>query len=134
MSSAKVITKINRIDYDNVIPDIALDTIVYPKNLTAEGIVRFVRSKINSIGSNIETMHKILDDKAEALEFFISNDSPVLGKPLEQLQLRENVLVACINRNGKIIIPRGKDEILDGDTVIVVTTQTGMNDITDIIE
>lgn len=134
MSSAKVITKINRIDYSDVIPDIALDTIVYPKNLTADGIVRFVRSKIKSVGSNIETMHTILDGKAEALEFQISSNSPVLGKPLEQLKLRDDVLIACIYRYGKLIIPRGKDEILENDTVVVVTTHIGMTDISDIIE
>ncbi len=132
-SDAKIITKINRIDYNEVISNLDLDTIVYPKNITAERIVHFVRSKINTIGSNIETMHKILDDKAEALEFYISQNSPVLGIPLENLHLKENVLVACINRNGKIIIPRGKDEMQSGDTVIVITTSTGMNDISDII-
>lgn len=134
MSSAKVITKINRIDYSDVIPDISLDTIVYPKNLTADGIVRFVRSKIKSVGSNIETMHTILDGKAEALEFYISCNSPVLGKPLEKLNLRDDVLIACIYRHGKLIIPRGKDEILENDTVVVVTTHIGMTDISDIIK
>ena len=134
MSSAKVITKINRIDYSDVIPDISLDTTVYPKNLTADGIVRFVRSKIKSAGSNIETMHTILDGKAEALEFYISSNSPVLGKPLEQLKLRDDVLIACIYRGGQIIVPRGKDEILENDTVIVITTHIGMTDISDIIQ
>ena len=133
-SNAKIVTKINRIEYDRVITGLDLDSIVYPKNITAENIVRFVRSKINSIGSNIETMHKLLDGKAEAMEFYITNDSPVIETSLENLKLKDNVLVACINRNGKIIIPRGKDEILAGDTVIIITTETGMNDISDILQ
>ena len=133
-TKGKVITKINRIAYDNVIHDLNLDTTIYPKNLTTEYIIRFVRAKKNSIGSNIETMHKILDDKAEALEFFIKEDSPVSNIPIEKLNIKDNTLIACINRNGKITTPRGRDSILPGDTVIVVTTHTGFKGINDILE
>ena len=79
-------------------------------------------------------MHRILSNKAEALEFNIRQNSPVSDIPLEKLNLKENVLIACINRNGKIITPRGKDVILSGDTVIVVTTETGFKDISDILK
>lgn len=133
-SNGKVVTKINRITYDEVIDDLPLDTIVYPKNITAEHIVKFVRAKKNSIGSNIETMHLIFDGKAEALEFRIKDNSPVSGTTLENLHIRDNTLIACINRNGSIITPKGQDIILPGDTVIVVTTQKGFKDISDILE
>lgn len=129
----KLITKINRITYDEIINKLDLDTIINPKNITAEYIVRFVRAKKNSLGSKIETMHLILDGKVEALEFRIRDNSPVLGKPIESMNIRENVLIACINRNGKIITPRGYDVIMKGDTVIVVTTITGLQDIGDIL-
>jgi len=132
--SGKVITKINRIAYDKVISSLDLDSIIYPKNITAEYIVRFVRAKYNSIGSNIETMHLILDGKAEALEFNIGKSASVCDIPLEKLSLRENLIVACINRNGKIIIPHGQDSIQESDTVIVVTTATGLTDIEDILK
>ena len=132
--NGKLVTKINRIAFDNVISNLDLDTTVYPKNITAEYIERFVRAKKNSFGSNIETMHLILDGKAEALEFRIKENSPVEGIPLEQLSLKKNVLVACITRNGKIIFPRGKDVVLANDTVIIVTTHKGLKDISDILE
>jgi len=132
--NGKLVTKINRIAYDHVISNLDLDTTVYPKNITAEYIERFVRAKKNSLGSNIETMHLILDGKAEALEFRIKDNSPVSSVSLEQLKLKKNVLVACITRNGKIIFPRGKDTIASGDTVIVVTTHKGLKDISDILE
>ena len=132
-TSGKVITKINKIDYDAVIDNIGLDTIVYPKDIVAEYIVRFVRGKNNSMGSNIENMHYILDDKAEALEFAIGENSPVTDKTLESRELKSGVLDACINRDGCIITPRGKDTIKRGDTVIVVTTHTGFKDISDIL-
>lgn len=133
-TDGKLITKINRIAYDDVINSLDLGTTIYPKNITAEYIVKFVRAKNNSIGSNIETMHHILDGKAEALEFRITDTSPVTGIPLGELSLKDNTLVACINRNGHIISPRGQDMILPGDTVIVVTAKTGFDDISDILE
>lgn len=133
-TNGKLITKINRIAYDNVINNLDLDTTVYPKYITAEYIVRFVRATQNSIGSEIETLHHILDGKAEALEFRIKDDSPLIGIPLEKLKLKNNTLIACIGHNGKIITPRGRDSISVGDTVIVVTTHTGFKEIDDIIE
>ena len=132
-TDGKVITKINKIAYDEVIDNIGLDTVIYPKDIVAEYIVRFVRAKNNSVGSNIETMHYILDDKAEALEFAIVENSPVANKTLESLELKDGVLVACINRGGEIITPRGKDVMKPGDTVIVVTTHGGFDDISDIL-
>lgn len=129
----KVITKINRIAYDEVISRLELGATVYPKNTTAEYIVKFVRAKQNSIGSNIEAMHYILNGKAEALEFRISDKSPISGVAIENLKLKKNTLIACITRSGKIIIPRGRDVIEAGDTVIVVTTHTGFKDIKDIL-
>lgn len=133
-TQGKVVTKINRIAYDEVITNVGLDTIIYPKDITAEYILRFVRAKNNSIGCNIETMHDILDGKAEALEFNILENAPVANQTIESLSLKPGILIACINRNGTIITPRGKDTILPGDTVIVVTTNKGFTDIKDIIE
>ncbi len=132
-TDGKIITKINRIAYDEVISNLGLDTIIYPKDITAEYILRFVRAKNNSIGSNIETMHEILDGKAEALEFHILPNAPVANQTLETLDLKPEVLIACINRQGNIITPRGKDMLLPGDTVIVVTSRKGFTDIADIL-
>lgn len=133
-SKAKVITKVNKIAFENVINSLNLGSLIQPKMLTAEIILQYVRAMQNSMGSsNIETLYKIAADKAEALEFRVKEGSPVLGIPLEKLKLIDNLLVACINRGGTIITPRGKDTVEAGDTVIVVTTHTGLNDLTDIL-
>ena len=132
-SNAKVITKINRIAFDEVIGGLELDTILYPKNVTAEYIISFVRAMKNSMGSNVETLYRIIENKAEALEFIIREQSEVVGKPLAQLKIKKDIQVACIYRNRKVIIPRGADEMQVGDSVIIVTTKTGLNDIDDII-
>lgn len=88
----------------------------------------------NSIGSNVETLYRLVDNKLEALEFSIRNNSPVLDVPLESLKLKKNVLIASIIRDRKIITPRGQDMITLGDRVVVVTTNTGLDDISDILE
>lgn len=132
-SNAKIVTKINRIAYDNVINTLDLGSVIYPKNITAENIIRFVRAKKNSFGSSIETMHFILDGKAEALEFIVPKNSPIADVPIEELNLKSNLLIACINRGGKFIIPRGNDIIRTGDSVIVVTRKSGFDDISDIL-
>lgn len=132
-SRAKLITKVNKITFENVINALNLGSVIYPKMLTADIILQYVRAMQNSMGSNIETLYKIVADKAEALEFRVRGDSPVLGIPLEKLRTRNNLLVACINRNGRIIMPRGKDTLEAGDTVIIVTTHTGLNDLKDIL-
>lgn len=132
-SRAKLITKVNKIAFENVINSLNLGSVIYPKMLTVDIILQYVRAMQNSMGSNIETLYKIVADKAEALEFRVRGDSPVLGIPLEKLRTRNNLLVACINRNGRIIMPRGKDTLEAGDTVIIVTTHTGLNDLKDIL-
>lgn len=130
----KVVTKINRIAFDEVIREMDLDTIIHPKNITSEHIIRYVRSMKNSMGSNVETLHKIIDNKAEALEFVIRDHSRVTDLPLLELKIKKGILVACISRRGKVIIPRGSDQMLVGDTVIIVTRHKGLNDIEDILE
>ena len=133
-SKAKLITKVNKIAFENVINSLNIGSLIQPKMLTAEIILQYVRAMQNSMGSsNIETLYRIAADKAEALEFRVKEGSPILGVPLEKLKLKDNLLIACINRGGRIITPRGKDIVEAGDTVIVVTTHTGLNDLTDIL-
>ncbi|MFR8548094.1 MAG: Trk system potassium transporter TrkA [Lachnospiraceae bacterium] len=129
----KLITKINRIAFDEVIRELDLDTVVYPKNITAEHIIRYVRSMKNSLGSNVETLHKILGGKAEALEFVIRGNSRVTGVALHELAIKDGVLIAGIARDGKVLIPRGSDKIVQGDSVIVITRYRGLNDVEDIL-
>ena len=131
--SKKVITKVNRIAFDEVIKELDLDTVIHPKDITAEHIIRYVRSMKNSLGSNVETLHRIINNKAEALEFIIRSKSRVTDIPLQELKIKKSILVACINRAGKVIIPRGADVMKVGDSVVIITQLKGLNDIDDII-
>lgn len=133
-SQAKLVTKINKIDFNEVISGLDLGSTVSPKHLTARYIIKYVRGRQNSMGSNnIEALYKINDNKAEAVEFHIQSESAVTGIPLMELKIKKGVLISCINRGGNIIIPRGQDMLLKGDTVIIVTTDMGISDINDII-
>jgi hypothetical protein len=131
--NAKLVTKINKISFDNIVEDMDLGSIISPKTLTADVIVMYVRGMQNSLGSNVQTLHKIVNKKVEALEFCIKSGCPLVGKAIEDLKLIDNLLVACISSNGNIITPNGQTVIHEGDTVVVVTTKTGLKDIEDIL-
>lgn len=133
-SQAKVVSKVNRITFNDIIDELDIGSVVYPKYLTSNSILKYVRATQNAQGSNVETLYKVLNKQAEALEFCIRENSPVVGVSLMELDLKDNLLLCCINRKGKIIIPRGQDYIQVGDTVMVVTTRTGLRDIRDIIK
>lgn len=133
VSDAKVVTKINRITYTSVIDQLDLGSVVYPKYITSEAIIAFVRSKTATMNNNIETMIHLFDERVEAIEFVVGDQSPVVNVPLSDLKLKSNLLVACINHRGKVLIPGGNDVIQGGDTVIIVTTNTGFHDIEDIL-
>ena len=130
---SKTITKIDRVEYIDLFDNRGIGSIVCPKQMTAHEIIRYVRAMGNKVGGTMLTLHRIVDDKAEALEFIASGVNAHLNVPLSELRLRDNILIACITRMGKPIIPSGSDFICEGDTVIVVTTVDRMiNDLDDI--
>ena len=130
----KSITKVNNTTFDEVINKLDLDSIIYPKYVTAEYIVRYVRAMKNTIGSNVETLYRLVNNRVEALEFVIRQSSPILDIPLEKLSLKKNLLIASIYRDGVLIMPNGQDVMSIGDKVIVVTTNQGLDDISDIVK
>lgn len=131
---AKVVTKSNRINMDLILSKMGLDSLIHPKDITSERIVSYVRAMQNSIGSNVETLYNVIEDKVEALEFLIREKSPVVGIPLSELAIRKDVLVASIIRHGKILMPSGATTIEVGDSVVIFTTGRGIGNIKDILE
>lgn len=132
--SRKVVTKINRIDFDSVTSHLDLDSTVYPKNITANIIVSYVRAMNNAGSSNIETLYNLNKGNVEAAEFTVLEGSPIVGKPLMEMSFKPGVLIAAIQRGRNIISPRGQDVIQPGDSVIIVTKDISLNDITDILK
>ncbi|MBQ4575552.1 MAG: Trk system potassium transporter TrkA [Clostridia bacterium] len=118
----KTITKLNRTEYNILFSDIGIGSTICPKDIVANDVIRYVRSMEHGSGGSILTLHKIVDDKAEAIEFYADEGTRYLSVPLKDIPLKKNLLIASINHNGNIIIPSGADYISRGDTVILVTT------------
>ncbi len=133
MSKAKLLTKINRITFEEVIARLDIGSIINPNSITSNHIVRFVRALNNSKGSNVETLYKIAKGRAEALEFRVRNDSAIVGKPLMELSLKPDVIIACITRDKKVIIPSGQSTIEKDDLVVIVSAGRVINDLEDIL-
>ena len=130
----KVITKVNRTSFQSIIDSMDLGSVFNPRNSASNLICRYVRTMQNSgSSSQIETLYKLVGGKAEALEFRVSEGSKLCGIPLQELKLRENLLIGCIGRGGQIIIPSGQDTIEPGDSVIVVTCSAGLGKLEDIL-
>ncbi len=129
----KKITKNNRLDLSEFSDSLDIGSVVAPKDITAEYISRYVRSQQNNYSSAIEAVYKLADGKVEALEFLIKEDSEITGTPLQELNLKKNILVCCIVRGHQIITPGGSDTMERGDKVIMVTTHRNLNDIGDIL-
>ncbi|MBQ9966555.1 MAG: Trk system potassium transporter TrkA, partial [Clostridia bacterium] len=129
----KVVTKVNRTSLASIAESTGLESIISPRMLTANIIVRYVRAMQNSFGSNVETLHRLAGGSVEALEFKVSNSFPALDTPLMDIKLKPNILIGCISRGGKTIVPGGRDCISVGDRVIIITTNHNFDDLSEIL-
>lgn len=133
-SSAKVVTKINRFSFRDVIRSLDLGSVIYPRYLTAEAIIAYARARRESLQSNkIVTLSQLYDRQVECIEFSVDEDSTVTGTPIRALHLKSDLMITFINRHGKVLFPLGNDTIEVGDSVMVVTTHKGFSDILDIL-
>ncbi|MDR2656876.1 MAG: Trk system potassium transporter TrkA [Oscillospiraceae bacterium] len=130
--AGKVVAKINRLSYLDVIKDMGIDNIVCPHLITAYVISRYAKGLANAQGDMINTLHPIADGKAEAIEFTANNTTKFLDVPLRKLQLRQNVLVGVIARKNEVIIPGGSDVMRAGDAVILFTKGLELTDLNEI--
>jgi trk system potassium uptake protein TrkA len=130
----KVIAKVNRPEFYPIAGKLGIDTIISPIQTVADEMLRYARALGNSVGSNVEKLYKIMDGKAEALEFNVRPDFKHAGKALKDIKFKQNILIAGILRNRKPIVPSGNDIILPGDKVIVIAANHRLYDLSDIIE
>lgn len=128
----KVIAKVNRINYTCVIKNMGIDSVVSPKSITTNNIVRFVRGLKNAMGSPIQALYRIIGNQAEAIEFIANQSTRILNIPLKNMKIAKGVLVAAIVRKNDIIIPHGSDVIKPGDSVILITKNKQFTDLNDI--
>ena len=132
VSGAKTVTGVGRSSFNSIINEMNLGSIIYPRLITAHKILRFARAYNTDEDSEVETLYKLSGGKAEALNFRIKADSAFLGIPIMKLGFRKNTLIACIYRNHKVIIPKGHDELMPGDLVLVVISGYSISSIREI--
>lgn len=134
MKVKKTITQIKNDDLYGMLDELGIDNNVSPKNIVANRIISYIRALANTRGSNVLTLYRLVNDQVEALEFFAKKRERIYDRPLKELKIKDNCLVACIIRENEVIIPGGNDCIKLGDNVIVVTTHKNFDDLTDILE
>ena len=117
----QLLTLVDNAEYKSLVRDNLNNRLISPKQICADMIVQYVRAMQNSSGSSVEMLYHLAGGKADALEFNVNDSCRNRGVMLKDLRLKPNILIACINRQGKILIPGGADTIESGDTVIVIT-------------
>lgn len=130
----KIVAKVNEDSRADMVETLGLDSVVSAKKATADAILSYVRARQNSYSSaNIEALYRLVEDKVEALEFIIKEETDYTNIPLKDLTTKPNNLIACIGRKRQIIIPNGNDCLQKGDSVVVVTLDQRVQDIKDIL-
>ncbi len=130
----KVVAKINHNQLAAMADNLGLDCIISPKKVVVDVLLRYVRALENSIGGQVETLYKLMDGRAEALEFKVQADFEALQIPLKVLALKKDILIAGIVRGRKNIIPSGEDVIMAGDRVIILAAGRAISTLSDILE
>lgn len=128
-----VLPKVNRMALGFLLERLGLDNTITPKNLTAIQIVQYVRAMQNTLGSNVTSLTRIVDDQVEALEFRIRENCRFIGRPLKDVAFKKGILVSYIIHKGKPAIATGHSQIALGDTVIIISKQQGLREINDVL-
>ena len=129
----KVVVKNNRVNYADIIAQMGLESMISPRQITSAIILRYVRARVSGQGTKVEKLYRLLEGKAEALEFVVQAGEPYLGISLKDLTMRPNSIVAVIVRRGKVIVPFGNDHIEAGDSVVIITCERGLSDLNEVI-
>ena len=129
----KIVTKVDRLSVASMVKQFGLDTIISPKTVIANQIVRYVREAHSKAGEGLNNLY-LLADKVEALEFTVKSTFEKLGVPLKQLKIKKNVLVGGVVRDGEFILPTGDTCFNALDKVILVSGEKQINELKDILE
>ena len=130
----KIVAKVNREHFSNILASSGLDSIVTPKDLIAQQLARYVRAMANSSGSRMETLYRLADGQIEALEFAIEGDSALIGVPLRQLRLKSGILISAVIRGNRCLVPDGATVIQPGDHAVIVAKAGRVADADAILE
>lgn len=130
----KVIAKVNRNEFLPTAERLGIDSVASQIRTVGDVTVRYARALENSMGSKVETLYKLMNGNAEALEFAVNGESKIIKIPFKELPRKSNILIAGIIRGRKTIIPSGDDMIMPGDRVVVISGGGRLNDLSDIVD
>lgn len=130
----KTITRIKSDDLYGILDDLGINNNVSSRQVVANMVISYIRALANTVGSNVLTLYRLVNNQVEALEFSAKKQEKFYNKPLKELRIKKNCLIACIIRGNEVIIPNGDSEIQLGDNVVVVTTHKNFDDLNDAIE
>lgn len=128
-----VIPKVNRVELGFIFEKLGLRNAITPKNITANHIVSYVRAMQNSLGSNVESLLKIKDERIEILEFRVRQNCRLIGRPIMEIGFKPGILIAYVTHHGEPKVADGQTKVALGDTVIVISKRKGLSDINDIL-
>ena len=120
----QTIAKLSREESARIADTMGLGSIISPKELCSNDIVRYVRAMQNQTGAAV-SVHAIADGQAEAVEFVVDEDTPNCGIPLKNIRTKSDVLIAGIIHNTTSVVPNGESLFMPGDRVVVVTSHRG---------
>ena len=130
----KTITEVKSEEFVKMLGGLNINHNVSPKHIVANKIISYIRAIANKRGSNVLTLYRLVNNQVEALEFLAKRKQNFYDKPLRELSIKKNCLVACIIREGEVIIPNGNSHIQMGDNVVIVTTHKNFDDLADFLE
>lgn len=134
MHVKKTITQIKSDELYGMLSELGIQNNVSPKDIVANRVISYIRAIENKRGSNVLTLYRLVNNQVEALEFLAKRQEKFYDKPLKDLKIKNDCLIACIIRDTRVIIPDGSSSIQLGDNVIVVTTHKNFGDLRDIFE
>ena len=129
----KIITKLNKLSFVDILGENSFQSIITPKKIIADKIVRVVRSIANKKKNLIENFYRLENNTVEAIEILVNSDSKINNIPLKDLKIKKNLIIAYIVRNNVVIFPKGTDVIHEGDRVIIITKESFFDDINNIV-
>ncbi len=128
-----VIPKVNRVELGFILEKLGLENAITPKNITADHIVSYVRAMQNSLGSNVESLVKLKDERIELLEFRVRDNCRFLDRPIKDVAFKPGILIAFVTHKGEPRIATGATRVVCGDTVVVISKRKGLSDINDVL-
>ena len=116
-----IVTKISHNENSDIVDGLPLGSVICPKELSTNTIVRYVRAMQNQVGAAL-SVHSIANGQVEALEFRVDSNTPHCGVELRDIHLKRNVLIVCITSKDGPVIANGSSSYEPGDTVVLVTS------------